>query len=114
MDLISLTVDAPPPTRRDPGRCADRSSPNAKPLFRAASRHVAMNPDAFPIASRVAVVIVSSEPFAEPEGYTIATAIEEVLVDAGVLADERLVQTEWHEIRPDMTGYFVSVEPAQP
>ena len=70
-----------------------------------------MNPVAFPIQARVAIVITSAEPFAEPDGYSIATAIEEVLADAGVLADERLVVTERHEIQPAMNGYSVSVQP---
>lgn len=36
----------------------------------------------------------------------------EVLVDAGVLADERLVEWERYNVRPETTGYSVSVEPA--
>jgi hypothetical protein len=40
------------------------------------------------------VVIASAEPFREPDGYTISTAIEEVLVDAGFLADERLIESD--------------------
>lgn len=76
-------VDAPPPTRHDPGRCADRFSPNALPLFRAVTSYVSAHREDLPIRHRVKVVIASAEPFREPDGYTIATAIEEVLVDAG-------------------------------
>ena len=110
---VSFEIDAPPPVRHDAGRCADRSSPNALPLFQIASHHVAMNPGAFPIRARVAVVITSAEPSDEPDGYSIATAVEEVLIDAGVLADERLVVTHRHEIRPNMDGYSVSLQPSR-
>jgi hypothetical protein len=35
------------------------------------------------------------------------------IVDAGFLADERLVQMEAHEVRPEMaTGYSVQIEPS--
>jgi hypothetical protein len=106
-------IDGPPPTRYDPGSCADRTSPNASPLFQAVRAFVASAPGACPLSERVGVVIVSGGPFDEPEGYTLATAIEEVLVDAGFLADERQVEWEGHDIQPDMaTGYSVRVEPA--
>jgi hypothetical protein len=106
-------IDGPPPTRHDPGSCANRTSPNASPLFQAVTAFVATDPGAFPLSEPVGVVIVSGGPFDEPEGYTVATAIEEVLVDAGFLADERQVEWEGHDIQPDMaTGYSVRVEPA--
>lgn len=35
-------------------------------------------------------------------------------VDAGLLADERLVATERYEIRPGMTGYSIVIEEAAP
>lgn len=74
---------------------------------------VATDPGAFPLSEPVGVVIVSGGPFDEPEGYTVATAIEEVLVDGGFLADERQIEWEEHEIQPEMaTGYSVRVEPA--
>lgn len=111
MRTVSFTVDGVPPTRHDPTRCADRTSPNALPLFLAAAAQVDTDPEAFPIEERVGVIVASAKPFAEPDGYTIATAIEEVLVDAGLLADERLVAWEEHEIRPEMaTSYSVQVE----
>jgi hypothetical protein len=82
-------------------------------LFQAVTAFVATDPGAFPLSEPVGVVIVSGRPFDEPEGYTVATAIEEVLVDAGFLADERQVEWEGHDIQPDMaTGYSVRVEPA--
>lgn len=105
---VSFTIDGPPPTRHEPGRCADRSSPNALPLFEAAES-LAANRQDMPIRSPVSMVFASPEPFPEVDGYDIATAIEEVLVDAGVLADERLVESEQHEIRPELKGYTLRI-----
>ena len=33
-------------------------------------------------------------------------------MDAGLLADERLVERERYNVRPETTGYSVAVEPA--
>jgi hypothetical protein len=105
-------IDGPPPTRHHPGRCADRTSPNALALFQAVAAYIAKDPGAFPVREPVGVVVGSAGPFDEPEGYTIATAIEEVLVAAGFLADERQVEWEGLHIRPEMTTrYSVRVEP---
>lgn len=112
MRSVSLTVASQPPTRHDPGRCADRSSPNALPLFRAAAAVVAEEPDAFPIRGFVRIVVTSSAPLPEPSDHGPADAMIEVLVDAGILADERLVERERYNVRPETTGYSVSVEPA--
>jgi hypothetical protein len=57
----------------------------------------------------LAVVTVSSEPFREPERYAIATAIEEALIDAGLLADERLVERKRHVMLAGMNGYSVLI-----
>jgi hypothetical protein len=111
---VSLAVGAPPPSRHDPGVCANRSSPNALPLFRAASAYVATAPDAFPIRHPVDIVVASSQPLPKPIGYGPAEAMIEVLVDAGLLADERLLATERYEIRPGMTGYSIVIEEAAP
>jgi hypothetical protein len=106
-------IDGPPPTRHHPGGCADRTSPNALPLFQAVTAHVTTHPGGFPVSDPVGVVLASAAPFDEPEGYTIATAIEEVLVDAGLLTDERLVDMEGHEVRPEMmSGYSVQIDRA--
>ncbi|HET6791301.1 MAG TPA: hypothetical protein VFI35_06915 [Actinomycetota bacterium] len=112
MRSVSLSVDSRPPTRHDPGRCADRTSPNALPLFRATAAVVAEEPDAFPIRGGVRIVVTSSEPLPEPSGYGPADAMIEVLIDAGLLADERLVERERYNVRPETTGYSISVEPA--
>jgi hypothetical protein len=108
---FACTIDGPPPIRHDPTRCADRTSPNAIPLFAAAAAKVADDPQAFPIRQPVGVTFVSAERLAELDGYDVATAIEEVLVDAGVPADERLVEWEDHTVIPEMTDrYTVLVE----
>jgi hypothetical protein len=72
--------------------CADRTSPNAMPLLQAAADRVSMDPGSFPIRDSVVVSVSSAEPFAVLDGYSIETAIEEILVDAGLLADERQVE----------------------
>jgi hypothetical protein len=111
MKLV-LAVDAPVPTRGDPGRCADRDSPNALPLFQVAVDRVARAPRRFPIRERVGVIVTSADPLPKPVGYGEEDAMIEVLVEAGVLLDERLVTTERFEIRPGMAGYSIEVEPA--
>jgi hypothetical protein len=105
-----LNIDASPPSRHNPGRCADRSSPNALPLFEAAAAFVASDA-AYPIRHRVGLVVTSSVPLPEPDDYGPADAMIEVLVDAGMLADERLVETERYEVEPWTTGYSISVHP---
>lgn len=112
MRSVSLTVASHPPARHDPSRCADRSSPNALPLFQAAAAVVAEEPDAFPIRGGVGIVVTSSARLPEPSGYGPADAMIEVLVDAGLLGDERLVEWERYNVRPETNGYSVSVEPA--
>jgi hypothetical protein len=82
MPRVSLNVDAPPPTRHDPTRCADRSSPNALPLFDAAAALVASDPDAFPIREAVGIVVTSTRPLPDPDGYGPTEAMIEVLVDS--------------------------------
>jgi hypothetical protein len=110
---ITLTVDAPFPTRHDPGRCADRSSPNAMPLFNAAAAVVAADPDAFPIRDAVGLVITSSEglPDMDPDhGYFVDSAIIEVLVDARLLDDEDVPEQMREQIEPGTTGYSIRIE----
>jgi hypothetical protein len=111
MRPVLLTVDSHPPARHDPARCADRSSPNALPLFRVVTAAIAEEPDTFPIRGGVGIVVTSSERLPEPSGYGPADAMIEVLVDAGLLADERQVKWERHDVRPRASGYSVSVEP---
>ena len=82
------------------------------PLFDAAVALVASDPGAFPIRHGVGLVVTSAEPLPEPDGYGPAVAMIEVLVDAGLLADERQVETERCNVDPQMSGYSVSIEPA--
>jgi hypothetical protein len=109
MRPITLTVDAPPPIRHHDGVYADRSSPNAMPLFEAAAAVVAADPDAFPIRHPVGLVITSSEPLPDtwPEHGSDA-AIIEVLVDARLPDDESLGETVREEITPGMRGYSIN------
>jgi hypothetical protein len=60
---------------------------------------MAQTPDRFPILDRIGITVVFGT--AEPvlEGYDATTAILEVLVDVGMIADERLV--EWGRTRAD-------------
>jgi hypothetical protein len=109
-----LTVHGAPPKRHDPGECADRSSPDARPLFDLATNTLAESPDAFPIRHEISVVVTSRRPLPEHEGYGPAEAMIEVLVDAGFLADERLVTSERYLIDPDCPGYSITVEPEVP
>ena len=110
MVSLSLSVPGSPPRRTDPTRCADRHSPDARLLFQAATEAVAAAPARFPLRTPVAVAIRSAVPLPELEGYSVADAIIEVLVDAGLLVDERLVVEE--ELRLDpaiLTGYSVEL-----
>jgi hypothetical protein len=83
------------------------------PLFRAAAALVAADPDAFPIRHNVRVVITSSEPLPDiwPErGYTVSTAIIEVLVDARLLDDESRGEWTREELSPGMRGYSLHIQ----
>ena len=80
-------------------------------MFRAAVAVVTEEPEVFPIRGGVGIVVTSSARLPEPSGYGPADAMIEVLVDAGLLADERLVEWERYNVRPETTGYSVSVEP---
>jgi hypothetical protein len=82
------------------------------PLFDAAIALVASDPEAFPIRQAVGLVVTSAEPLPERDGYGPADAIIEVLVDAGLLADERQVEAERCNIDPQMKGYALSIGPA--
>jgi hypothetical protein len=106
-----LAVHGAPPKRHDSGTCADRSSPDARPLFDLAMNVLAESPDSFPIRREIGVVVTSRHPLPEHVGYGAAEAMIEVLVDAGILADERLVTSERYLIDPDCPGYSISLEP---
>jgi hypothetical protein len=106
-----LTVHGAPPKRHDSGTCADRSSPDARPLFDLAMNVLAESPDSFPIRREISFVVTSRHPLPEHVGYGPAEAMIEVLVDAGILADERLVTSERYLINRDSSGYSITIEP---
>jgi hypothetical protein len=107
----TFSVDAEPADRTDPGRCADRFSPNASPLFDAAREVIAKSPESFPIRQTVEVVVTSAAPLRQRVGYGPAEPMIEILVDAGVLWDERLVNAETYRVDPDSSGYSIALEP---
>lgn len=72
---------------------------------------LAASPDTFPIRREISFVVTSRHPLSEHDGYGPAEAMIEVLVDAGILADERLLTTERYLIDPDSPGYSITVEP---
>jgi hypothetical protein len=109
--VVVLSAEGDLPDRHDPLRCADRTSPNAKPLFREALRARRGSPEAFPITTYVALTIVSGAPEPERDGYDAFDPVTEVLVDAGILADERLVSSQRYIIDTGSTGYSVMVTP---
>ena len=86
--LLTLVVPDPPPTRADPGRSADRHSPNASNLVRAASALLAAHPEVFPLRfSRIEVRFGRTMPDTDPLGYPPDHAIYEVLQDVGVVIE---------------------------
>ena len=108
----TFSVDAELPERHEPSRCATRDSPHARPLFEAASQIRDASPDLFPISREVSVFVTSERPLPEPEGYEPEDAMVEVLCDAGILADDRLVSRVHYLIDPALSGYAITVEPA--
>jgi hypothetical protein len=115
MDDIKLSVSGPVPRRTHAGACADRNSPNASALFKVATKVVAEAPRSFPLRGKVDVAVISANPLPESDGYDAATAIEEVLVDAGFLEDERQVDRERQLIEPTLRDrYIVVVTPEGP
>jgi hypothetical protein len=106
----TFSVDAEPPDRAHPGRCADGFSPNVSPIFGAAREVVATSPESFPIRQTVEIVVTSVAPLRQPVGYSAADAMIEILVAAGVLWDERLVSAETYRVDPDSSGYSIALE----
>lgn len=66
---LTLSVEGEPPEHPGQGRFADRSSPDAGPLFRAATDIIAASPDAFPIRHGVGVVVTSRRSLPTRIGY---------------------------------------------
>ncbi len=110
-DGFALRVQGELPSRSDPSRSADRHSPYTDALFSLAVWAQRLYPDHYPARREVGLVVVTGSPAPMRDGYSVASAIAEILVDAGALEDERLVAWERCEIDPDLTGGFsVSIE----
>lgn len=84
--LLTLVVPDPPPTRTHPGRSADRDSPNATALVRAAEALRNAQPDIFPLVfSEIQVMFGKTLPDVDALGYQPDDPIYEVLGDVGVV-----------------------------
>lgn len=114
MMRIELRIDGEPPVRADPGRCADRHSPNAAPLADAGQRLVGQNPTRFPLTEAFGITLRlgSTVPATDDDGYSVDSPIVEVLVDVGVIADERLEDWMRCSQDPAWNDYEVTIEPA--
>jgi hypothetical protein len=111
---VELSAAGLVPERTHSGSCADGDSPYASALFEAATKIVAGTPRSFPLRGNVGVSVSSGTPLPGYDGYDAATAIEEVLVDAGLLEDERQVEVEWHLIDSTLQDrYIVVVKPRE-
>jgi hypothetical protein len=109
---VRFSVIGQPPDRTHPGRCADRLSPNADELVRAARDLLARDPTAFPIREGFGLTVASGARLPAYEGYGVDDAIIEVLVDVGLIADERLER--WWSSTVDRAlgdSYRVTIEP---
>lgn len=108
---IEFTVRAPPPRRTHPGRSADRSSPNASALFDVAAKIVAETPERFPITGKTRLILRAAVPLPEYPDYSTHDAVLEVLVDAGVLANERQNERERTGLDSTVaTGYAIEIQ----
>jgi hypothetical protein len=87
---LRLVVSGRPPRRADPARSADRHSPNAASLVQAAEEALARDPRPFPIREGFGLTVVTSSKLPKHRGYGLDDPIIEVLVDVGLIADERL------------------------
>ena len=112
--FLTLSVDGPPPLRRDPGVCADRTSPNAGPLAEAAERLIRDAPEAFPLRYYFGITVEFGETVpTHIQGYGDVDPIVEVLVDVGMIEDERLSVWERQRQNPSAGDrYTVTIEPA--
>jgi hypothetical protein len=83
--------------------------PRRRPLFPAAGT-IEDDPDAFPIRETFGLTVVTGVEPPTFEGYGVDDPIIEVLVDVGMIADERL--QEWFQASTDPSlgdGYVVTV-----
>ena len=87
---LTLSVDGRPPARAHVGTYADRYSPNAQALAHAGLDALAQGRAGFPIRDSFSLTVVSGASMPDYEGYGVDDAIIEVLVDVGLIVDERL------------------------
>jgi hypothetical protein len=110
---VKLSVDGPPPDRAHPGRCADRHSPNAEPLARAAEELIANATETLPLRDPFGITVVFGKTKPDYENYDSIDPIIEVLADVGLIEDERLV--DWgRKLQEAVAGerYTVIIEPS--
>ena len=111
---VRLFIDGPPPDRTYPGWSADRASPNAAPLAPAAERFIAQDPEAFPLRDPFGITVVFGKTKPDFAGYDPIDPIIEVLVDVGLIEDERL--GDWERELQDPNAeerYTVTVKPVE-
>lgn len=96
---VRLVVSGRPPRRADPARSADRRSPNAAPLVLAAEDALARDPEPFPIREGFGLTVITGFKPPKHRGYGVDDPIIEILVDVGMIADERL--QEWFRASSD-------------
>jgi hypothetical protein len=105
MSKVTLVVPDPPPTRTHPGRSADRNSPNAQDLARAAL--VASGPPAFPLTfAGLTLVFGRTIPDVDPLGYQPQDPIIEVLAEVGAVRDP---EAYWSSFSQDASADFYVV-----
>ena len=110
---VTLFIDGLPPDRTQPGRSADRDSPNAGPLARAAEEFIAQAPEAFPLRDPFGITVVFGRTKPDFDGYGSISPIVEVLANVGMIDDERLEDWERDLQDPDAgERYSVTIEPA--
>ncbi|MGH2653494.1 MAG: hypothetical protein ACRDHV_03990 [Actinomycetota bacterium] len=113
--VVTLSISGVPPDRTHPGRCADLDSPNAGPLARAAQEFMTQAPEAFPLRDSFGITVVFGKTKPAFEGYGGIDPIIEVLVDVGMIADERLEDWERELQDPDAgETYTVTLQSARP
>lgn len=115
-DRLMVNVRGPLPERADPGRSADRHAPNAEPLFEEVMRFeralgLLSQFGMYPSDRPFGLVLATAEPLSPEAGAVAANAIVDVLVDAGVIVDER--KKTWERFDTDAMmegGYSVCLE----
>jgi hypothetical protein len=104
----SLEVAGHLPLRADPSRSADRASPNAGPLFQEGERlREARHGER--LQAPLAMNVTYGVELPRTDGYSWMDPVIEVLVDAGLLKDERDVVQETSEFDDGIDGFRVTL-----